>query len=369
MLIEQKKLLHNLHLWLTIIAALIVIGILFIYSSSSVFALEMYGSSGYFVKRHLWGLGIGVIGLFIFRSISLHIIQIISPYFFFSTLLLSALTLTSRFGVHIHGSSRWLRLGSITFQPSELLKIAFVIYIAYFLDKKEGQFSSFSKSYLPFLCIISITCLVLLQQPDFGMSVTLATTAFMLYFIMHSTSKHLMITALALIPITIGLIITKPYRVKRILTFLNPWEDPRGAGFQIIQSLIALGSGSWFGTGISHSKQKFFYLPMQHTDFIFSIIAEETGFVGSTLLITLYMLFLYFGIRIAWYTKDTFHMLITLGFVLLTTLQAFINIAVATGLAPTKGIGLPFISYGNSSLIATLCMVGLIINCVEHARH
>lgn len=369
MLLEHKKRTYSLHMWLTVIAILVVVGILFVYSSSSVFALETYGSSGYFVKKHLIGLCIGLIGLTICRLISLDRLYALTPYFFISTLGLTALTLTSKFGVHIHGSSRWLRLGPVTFQPSELLKIAFIMYLAYFLEHKEGKLGSFTRSYLPFIVVVGITCLILLQQPDFGMSVTIAATAFMLYFIMHTNSKQLLVTAFACIPLLIGLIVMRPYRIKRIMTFLNPWEDPRGAGFQIIQSLIALGSGSWFGAGISQSKQKFFYLPMQHTDFIFSIIAEETGFIGSISLITLYMLFLYFGIRIAWHTKNIFCMVTTLGFVLLTTLQAFINIAVATGLAPTKGIGLPFVSYGNSSLVASLCMVGIVINCVEHARH
>src|SRR5690606_20698098 len=164
------------------------------------------------------------------------------------------------------------------------------------------------------------------------------------------------------------LILLRPYRLQRILTFLDPWQDPKGAGFQIIQSLIAIGSGNWLGTGIAHSRQKFFYLPMQHTDFIFSIIAEETGLVGSLFLIVLFIFFLYFGMRIAHQLNDNFNALCIIGFILLISLQAIMNMAVTTGLAPTKGVGLPFISYGNTSLVCYLFMIGVIINMVHNNR-
>lgn len=166
----------------------------------------------------------------------------------------------------------------------------------------------------------------------------------------------------------IGLAVARPYRLKRILTFLDPWSDPRGAGFQIIQSLIAIGSGGWYGVGIGNSKQKFFYLPMQHTDFIFSIIAEETGLIGSVILIGLFVGLLYVGLRLASLMQDMFSYLVCVGFTVLISLQAAINIAVSAGLVPTKGIGMPFISYGNSSLIAWYICIGLMLNCARTAQ-
>ena len=364
MLAEQKRLKTDLHIFLGIIAVLVTIGLLFIYSSSSVFAFEKFGSGLYFVKKQAMGVVLGILGLLFFRFVPLNFIKKTSPFFFISTLMLTMLTLVPVLSLRIHGSSRWLSLAGFSFQPSELLKIALLIYLAYFLSKKEHCLATFTKGYLPFLMIVALPCLVLLNQPDFGMAVTIATTSFILYFIMHFTITQVVATISIAIPLCFILILKYPYRLKRILIFLNPWSDPQGAGFQIIQSLIAIGSGSFWGTGVSHSKQKFFYLPMQHTDFIFSIIAEETGFVGATLLIGLYVLFLYFGMRIAWQLKDMFSVLFTLGFVILTSLQAIINLGVATGLAPTKGIGLPFVSYGNSSLLCSLCMVGLIMNCI-----
>lgn len=368
MFVERKRLVADLHIFLGTIATLIIIGLLFIYSASSVAALELHGSPHYFLKKQLIGLAIGLAGFWVARTIPLSFIKSITPLLFFSSLLLTALTLVPSLGSRIHGSSRWLQLGSMSFQPSELLKVAFVLYLARFLDIHHYKAPTLRR-YISFLIIVACASLVLLKQPDFGMTVTLSATAFMMLFVVHANLSHLFITMLAGIPIVASLIYFKPYRWQRILTFLNPWDDPQGAGFQIIQSLIAIGSGSWLGIGVSHSKQKFFYLPMQHTDFIFSIIAEETGFVGATLLIMLYALLLYFGMRIAWQLNDLFATLVTLGFITLISLQAVINIAVACGLVPTKGIGLPFVSYGNSALIASLIMVGLICNCVRSRRY
>lgn len=356
---------QTLSFFLVDIALLVIFGLIFIYSSSSIFALEKCGSAQYFVKKQLIGLLLGITALFILKSIPLRVYRKLAPLFFFGTLLLTALTFIPQLTVRIHGSSRWLSLLGITFQPSELLKVSFIPYIAYFLEKKKFELSSFFNGYLPFLVIVGMTSGLLLLQPDFGQAVTLGITAFILFFILHTNMKHILYTLIPLIPAVILMVFLKPYRFQRILTFLDPWKDPQGAGFQIIQSLIAIGSGNVAGVGIAQSRQKYFYLPMQHTDFIFSIIAEETGFLGASIVIILYILFLYGGIRLAWHLKSTFAMLTTLGYVILISLQAIINLFVATGLMPTKGIGLPFISYGNSALVASLCMVGIIIACVE----
>lgn len=368
MFYEQKNIHHDLRLFLLLISGLIIVGLLFIYSASSIFALSKYGTANYFVKKQLFGILLGFLGLCIGRIIPLSAIKKLSPYFFGGSLCLTALTLLPQFSDKIHGSRRWLNICGFSFQPSELLKISLIIYLAYFLTKNDLQLRSFKHGYLPFLCIILMVAGTLLKQPDFGMTVTLITTAFILFFSMHLRLKQLGATILTVLPTIGALIYLRPYRWNRILTFLNPWKDPQGSGFQIIQSLIAIGSGSMFGIGISQSKQKYFYLPMQHTDFIFSIIAEETGFLGSLTLITIYFLFLYFGMRISWQLRDPFASLLTFGFVVLISLQTLINLAVTTGLAPTKGIGLPFVSYGLSSLLCSMAIVGIIINCVYENR-
>jgi cell division protein FtsW len=361
----KKQIRSDLHFLLFLAALLIMTGLLFIYSSSSVYAMEKFGSSIYFVKKQFFAFILGFAGLCFARLIPLPFIKKLSPWFFLGSLGLTAMTLLPQFSQRIHGSSRWLNLAGFSFQPSELLKISLVLYVAYLLSKKEKQHASFLHMFAPIILILGIMFVILLKQPDFGLTVTLCVTAFAMLFVAQLQTKHMVFMLAGVIPAAIALVFLKPYRLKRILTFLDPWADPQGAGFQIIQSLIAIGSGNVGGLGISQSKQKFFYLPMQHTDFIFSIIAEETGFIGSSLLILMYLLLLYFGMRIAWQLHDTFSMLATFGFITLISLQTVINLAVATGLAPTKGIGLPFVSYGNTSLVCSMAMLGLIMNMVH----
>jgi cell division protein FtsW len=368
MISKKLPLQADLNVFLIIIATLILIGCLFIYSSSSVYALETFGTSIFFVKRQLAGLAVGLCALYIGRIVPLHAIKKSAPVLFLSSLFLVILTLLPTFSRTIHGSSRWLSIAGFSFQPSELLKVTLIFYVAYFLEKRTIKGTLSLKQFIPFCFFITIMCIALLKQPDFGMTVTLLLTTIILFFCAHAHIKHIVITLFGLAISATFLILFRPYRLQRVLTFLNPWQDPKGAGFQIIQSLIAIGSGSWLGTGIAHSKQKFFYLPMQHTDFIFSIIAEETGLIGCLFLITLFMLLLYFGIRIAHQLTNSFNTLVVLGFMIVIHLQTVMNMAVATGLAPTKGVGMPFVSYGNTSLVCYLFMIGVIINMVHENK-
>lgn len=368
MISKKLSLYSDLNVFLTIIATLILIGFLFVYSSSSVYALETFGSSIFFAKRQFAGLCLGLFALVIGRILPLTFIQRYAPLLFLGSLSLVMITLLPSFSRTIHGSSRWLSCCGFSFQPSEMLKVTLLFYVAYFLEKK-AQKSTFSlKQFVPFCIFISTMCITLLKQPDFGMTVTLLLTTIILFFCAHAQMRHIIITLIGLVISATALVLFRPYRLQRVLTFLNPWQDPKGAGFQIIQSLIAIGSGGWLGTGIAHSRQKFFYLPMQHTDFIFSIIAEETGLIGCLFLITLFILLLYFGIRIAHQLSRPFDTLVVLGFMIVIHLQTVMNMAVATGLAPTKGVGMPFISYGNTSLVCYLFMIGVIINMVHESK-
>jgi len=365
----KQRLYADLNVFLITVAMLLVIGGIFVYSASSVYALENFHSSYYYLKRQLIGLLVGFIGIIVVQCIPLRRIQDYAPFLFFGSLGITALTLISSLSSNIHGSSRWLSIFRFSFQPSELLKIGLVIYVAYFLDHRKQVTRTALGQYVPLLVAIGLSSLILLRQPDFGLTITLLLTVLVMLFVAQVQLKHIFIALGALVPIVIGLILVRPYRLKRIMTFINPWKDPQGSGFQIIQSLIAIGSGGFTGLGIGQSKQKFFYLPMQHTDFIFSIIAEEGGFIGVLFLITLLISFCYLGLRIATQLPNRFTALCTLGFVSLISLQSLINICVATGLLPTKGIGLPFVSYGNSALVCSLAMVGLIISFVRNAEH
>lgn len=365
---SKSKLKSDLKIFLTIVATLILLGLVFIYSASSAYALEKFGSSGYFLKKQLISLLIGLC-LFSFFAVTPTVFwKKKAPVLFLISLILTSLTLFPSIGSQIHGSKRWLNFFGFSFQPSEFLKLFLFLYIGFFLEKKKKHVYSLLHGYLPFLVILGITFLILLKQPDFGSVITIFSTSLMLLFVAEFRLIHLFVTALCAIPIIFALIYTKAYRLRRVLIFLNPWSDPQGKGFQIIQSLIAIGSGSLWGLGISNSKQKFFYLPMQHTDFIFSIIAEETGFIGSCFIIFLYFLFAYFGFKIAMQLDSYFAFFSTIGFVSLISLQAVINLMVVAGLLPTKGLGLPFISYGGTSLIALLGMIGLIVNFTKKQR-
>ncbi len=354
----------TLFTFVSIIMICVIIGMVFIYSSSSVYALERLGCPDYYLRKQLAGLTLGMIGLFIVRYLPLSFIKLCVPWAFCAAFFLTIMTFIPGFGQSIHGSQRWIYIAGFGFQPSEALKMAYIVYIGWLLAKKQYRLTSLTQGYIPLLTVLGATALLLLKQPDFGQAVTLCVTSFLLFYIAQCRTKHLLWTLSSLLPVVGLLIYMKPYRVQRVLTFLNPWQDPQGAGFQIIQSLIAIGSGNVTGVGIAQSKQKFFYLPMQHTDFIFSIIAEETGFIGGCLLIALFILFLYTGLRLASRLRDPFSYYTTVGYVLLTSLQAIINLFVATGLLPTKGLALPFISYGNSALLCNLLMLGLIINFV-----
>jgi cell division protein FtsW len=355
--------------WVLSISLLLTLfGLVFIYSSSSVYALEKLGSSDYFLKKQAFFLIPSFLGFLFFALVPISFWRKYAPIFFLLALAATVLTFIPPFGVKIHGSYRWLHFFGVSVQPSEILKLFLLIYMGFFLERKQRHITSFIHGYLPFLVVLSLSFFVLLKQPDFGSVVTLMVTALTLLFVAEFQWIHLLMTVLASVPACIYLIMKKAYRLNRILIFLNPWSDAKGRGFQIIQSLIAIGSGGWWGVGISYSKQKYFYLPMQHTDFIFPIIAEETGFVGAMFLIALYFSFCYFGLRVAMQLDNPFTRFTTLGFIVLISLQAVINLMVSSGLLPTKGLGLPFISYGGTALVVMWSMIGFVIASVRDQR-
>jgi len=359
----------DLRFFLLISLILSLFGFVFIYSASSAFALERFGASHYFLKKQLSFFLLGLLGFSFFAFTPFLFWKRYAPLFFYISLILASLTLVPSLSVSIHGSSRWLELYGIKFQPSEVLKFFLFIYVASFLEKLQKGKITFWYSVIPFWGSLLLSFFVLLKQPDFGTAATIIATLMILFFIAGFDWKYLLVTFLLAIPFFSFLIYSKSYRLNRILIFLNPWSDPQGRGFQIIQSLIAIGSGGFWGVGISNSKQKFFYLPMQHTDFVFSIIAEEVGFIGICFVLALYILFCYLGFKIALQLKDLFAFFATLGFVTLISLQIVVNLMVTTGLLPTKGLGLPFISYGGTALVILFCMLGLIANFVQEVNY
>lgn len=341
---------------------LICVGIVMIYSASSIYAWERYGDSFFFLKRHLSFLFIGIILTFAVMAIDYRKLRRFSKPLLVFAILLLVLVLVPGLGREVSGARRWFRFKFISFQPSELANIAVIIYISDFLARKGNDIKQFFKGFLPPMFVLGLVSLLILMQPDLGTTMALGIVVLIMIFIAGSRITYLVSLVIAAIPALYVLIFRVPYRRARIMAFLNPWLDPKGSGFQIIQSQVALGSGGIFGVGLGHSRQKLFYLPAAHTDFIFSIIGEELGLVGTIGVIILFIVFVSQGIKIMKNAPDKFGYLLALGLVLMITLKAAINIGVSCGIFPTKGLPLPFISYGGSSFVFDMVSVGILMN-------
>ncbi len=368
---QQNKsfdLFFTLGLFCGIIILLLLLGCLFVYSSSSAYALHTRANAHYYLIRHLIGIFLGIIGACIIQLFHPRVLQKINRIIIIVCIGIVALTIVGPFAKQINGSFRWLSIAGFMFQPSELVKYSTILFVADTLSLCANKKKISCKNFISLLFLLSIVSYLLLRQPDFGLTVTLITTTLILFFIANYNIKILIGIVSSFIVSALVLIIIKPYRMKRIFSFLNPWRDPQGSGFQLIQSFTSFGLGHWLGDGIGYSKQKFFYLPMQHTDFIFSIIGEELGLIGTVSIVLLYIGFLYTGYRLARMTNDLFSFFTIVGYITLTILQTSINMCVATGLIPPKGVGLPFISYGNTALVCNLWMIGVIITIMRHSK-
>lgn len=346
----------------TVTIALICLGIVMVYSASSIYAWERYKDSAFFLKRHLSFMLIGSLIAFLLMGIDYRKFRKWSKPLVVIALFLLVLVLIPGLGREVAGARRWFRFRFLSFQPSELANLAVIIYVADFLSRKGEEVKSFLKGFLPPIMVLGAVSLLILAQPDLGTTVALAAVVLIMLFIAGTKKQYLLTLFLTALPVLYLLVFSVSYRRARILAFLNPWLDPRGSGFQIIQSQLALGSGGLFGVGLGHSKQKLFYLPAAHTDFIFSIIGEELGFIGTVGVIILFMLFIYHGLKVIKNATDRFGYFLSLGIILMITIKAVINIGVSCGMLPTKGLPLPFISYGGSSFVLDMIGVGILIN-------
>lgn len=353
-----------IRLFIVLALALAISGLVFIYSSSCVLAQVQHQDPAFYLKKQGIGLAVSLVVAMIAAAIPAHFYYRYAFIFWLLALVATVLTLVPGLGRTVHGSSRWLAVGPVKVQPSEWLRCATLLVMARFIARYEEVERRRWWRYGMVLVIVGLSAVALLLQPDFGMAVTLVVTSFALMFIAYPDWYCTLLLLLSALPVAGALIIAKPYRMRRLLTFLDPWQDPQGAGFQVIQSLIAIGSGGLLGVGIGNSKQKFLYLPMQHTDFIFAIIAEEVGFIGTGCLLLVYLAMLWVGLKLAFRVQG-FARYVTAGFVIMIALQAAINAAVALGLVPTKGIGLPFVSYGVSLLLSSFGMLGVIRSLVR----
>jgi cell division protein FtsW len=348
---------------------LMCIGIVMIYSSSCIYAWQRYGDGFFFLKRHIIFLLVGVVLTFFIMAVDYKKLRSIAKPFLLIALGLLVLVLIPGLGREVSGAQRWFRFKFISFQPSQLANIAVIIYIADFIVRKKDTLRSFVWGFLPVMLILGGSVLLMLMQPDLGTSLALGAVVFIMLFIAGVRITHLMSVILAGLPVLYFLIFSVPYRRMRIMAFLNPWADPKGSGFQIIQSQVALGSGGIFGVGLGHSKQKLFFLPAAHTDFIFSIIGEELGLLGTLGVIILFIVFVHQGLKVIKYAPDKFGYFLSLGLLLMLCIRAMVNIGVSCGVLPTKGLPLPFISYGGSSFIFDMISVGILMNIARAGEY
>jgi cell division protein FtsW len=352
---------ERVNLTITVIT-LVCIGIVMIYSASCVNALQTYGDSLYYLKRHLFFLILGLIASFFILRVDYRQFQPYARMLIGVCAVLLVFVLIPHIGSESYGARRWFKLGVFHFQPSELAKLAMIMYTADFLSRKQQVIKSFRQGFLPPLLVMGVLCALTVKQPDLGTTVEMAVVTMTMLLLGGARLWHLAIIFCSAVPLVVYLIVKEPYRMARIIAFLDPWQDSQGIGFQLTQSQIALGSGGIFGVGLGHSQQKLFYLPAAHTDFILSIIGEELGLVGTLSIIMLFILFIWQGTRIVRQTNNAFGYFLGMGIVVMLGLQAMVNVGVSIGAFPTKGLPLPFISYGGSALVFHLMAIALLLN-------
>lgn len=342
-----------------VILSLIGIGIAMSYSASAVYALKTFGDSFFFLKKQLLWLGLGFALMLIFKEIDYRRYIRHTKIMLLVSVVLLALVFVPGISHSAKGSARWLGIGSIAFQPAEFVKIAVVIYLAKVFSSDAGD--HFAQILIPVI-IVSVIFLMVLLQPDFGTAIDILIVSVFILFVSGFPFTYIVILAILSIPMFYMMIYLVEYRKDRIVAFMNPWAYRYGIGYHIIQAFIAFKKGGLLGVGLGNSTQKLARLPEPHTDFIFAVIAEETGLLGTALIVILFAVLLWRGILISTGAQDSFGKLLAVGISIMIVVQAFINLGVVTGALPTKGIPLPFISYGGSSLLSNMIAAGILLN-------
>ncbi|MDQ1640438.1 MAG: cell division protein FtsW [Pyrinomonadaceae bacterium] len=345
---------------------LALFGVVMVYSASAVIAQRENGTQYYYViKQAIW-TSIGFVVMLAAMQFDYNRLR--DRRIVYGLLLLTILMLLAVFAFgRINGAHRWIKFKGFSIQPSELSKLVLALFLAYFLEKHAGEEQSFWRTFVPCAFITGLLAVLVVAEPDLGTAMMLAVIFGVLIYTSGARLLHLgMVAAPALVGVA-GLLIFVPFRMRRMIMFLDPWADAQGSGFQVVQSLIAIGSGGPNGLGFAQGKQKMMFLPFAHSDFIFAVIGEELGLIGTLTVVLIFALFLWRGIRTSLLAPDRFGMLLSLGLVTGIVAQAMFNISVVLSLVPTKGIPLPFISYGGSSLVPTLAAVGILLNISQHA--
>lgn len=344
------------------VALLVGIGIVMVYSSTAVMSLRNNGSGFYYLWKHLFTVCIGTVVMLTLAKTNYQRLRPMVYVLLGLSLFLLVLVFMPGIGISANGARRWLRLWPTTFQPSELVKVVMVIFLADYMDKNMHRMREFIPGILIPVGVMFVFQLIIISQPDFGAVMSLGILTISLLILGGARLSHIGGLVLLSLPAVYMLIMTSAYRSKRFLCFLDPWKEPFDCGFQLVQSFIAFGNGRFLGLGLGGSKQKLYFLPEVHTDFIFSLIAEELGLAGTLCVLGIFVWLFVKGVQVSKTARDPFSYFLTLGLTLLIGVQAIINFAVSTGLMPTKGLPLPFISYGGSALLINMAAAGILMN-------
>ena len=356
-------------LWILISTLLILtIGVIMVYSASAVLALHDFGDSYYYLKRQLIFAVLGIVAMIITMNTDYRLWKRFAKVGIIISFVLLILVLIPGIGVVRGGARSWLGIASFGIQPSEFMKLAMILFISKLLSEQHSRITSFRTGLMPMLLLLGSAFGLIMLQPDLGTGAVLIGATMMVIFTAGARISHIVWLGAAGFAGIVGLIAAAPYRLRRITAFLDPWEDPLGAGYQAIQSLYAIGPGGLVGLGLGMSRQKYNYLPEPQTDFIFSIIAEELGFIGGATVLLLFLMLVWRGMRIAITAPDTFGSLLAVGIVGMIAVQVLINIAVVTGMMPVTGITLPLISAGGSSLTLMLTAIGILLNISRYSK-
>ena len=346
---------------------LVVIGVVMVFSASAVMAGDRFGSPYYFLFRQLGWAAAGLAAMTIIMNLDYRRWK--HPAIVFTLLGLTTLLLVAVFFLdRSHNTHRWVRLGAMSFQPSELAKPALILFLAFFLENRLKSIDDWRHTILPAVVPAALFTILIIKQPDLGTAVVCLTVTATILYLAGMRLRYFGYALVPILPVLYYLLFHVGWRRERILAYLNPWADPQGRGFHVIQSLIAVGTGGVTGIGLMEGKQKLFYLPEPHTDFIYAVAAEELGLIGAVFIAALFFIFAYRGFRTALRMRDPFGRFLAAGITTMIVVQAFFNMSVVLALLPTKGIPLPFISYGGSSLFVMLASVGVLLNITQHTE-
>lgn len=347
---------------------LLGIGLLMIASAGVLYGRTRFDDAYYFFKQQLVGLGVGLILLYFFQRINYRVWQKFVIPIFIIALGLLILVFVPGFGTTVYGAARWVEFGPISFQPSEVMKLAIILYLAAWLSSKgKAKTADFLEGFIPFLGILSVVGFLIIKQPDTGTLGLIFFISLSIFFASGANLRHMFLLFVGALSFLFILIKIAPYRMQRFLVYINPEHDPLGFGYQMTQALVAIGSGGIFGAGLGQSRQKFNYLPEPVTDSIFAVLGEEMGFIGAVVIIALFLFVAWRGLQAARYAPDDFGKLVAVGIVSWIVFQAFINMSAISGLIPLTGIPLPFISYGGTSLAVLLASIGILLNISKHS--